>query len=886
MPEKDFLTKALSEVILSRRSFVKWSAALGGAAALSGGLKFGLKTAKTASAETVSVEAEGKWVPAACWHNCGGRCLLKAHVVDGVVTRVKSDDTHPDSPDFPVQRACVRGRSQRNQVFGADRLKYPMKRKNWAPGGGKKELRGVDEWVRISWDEALDIVASELKSVKEKYGNEAILSPGIGSPLLNAYGGSWETWGMVSIGAWPQPVLKMAGRNSAYSMFGEGGASDRMDLRNSKLIVLWGANPAWSSQGNPTYNYLQAKKAGARIICVDPIYNATAVALADEWIPVRPSTDTALLLGIAYYMIENNLQDQTFLNTYTVGFDRDHMPEGANPNENFKDYVLGTSDGIPKTPEWASEICGTDPHQIRSLAQELATTKPAAMLSSYAPARTYIGEQFCQAFLTVGWMTGNVGIPGGMVAENGHNTAGNQGTKLIAPGATGVTPPANPLCAGMMAAFMGMTPDMGPLGIVWDEAWDAVVNGEFTDGPRGKRKVDIHLIWCIGEAAALNQHPNINQGIEAFRKVDFVVTSSHFLTTNAKYSDIVLPATTQWERDGALLTGNREMMIYAQKVVEPLFEARDDATSNVSTTTGWIEHEIAMRLGLQADELFPPLNQQIYSQLAGATVIKPDGSGFDTLLTITAADIAEMGVDGKPQTGRITYQEFKKQGIYQVPRSPDDNLGFIAYKAFRLDPVGNPLSTPSGKLQIHSAALPITIKSYGWTETTPIATYRPPMQGYEATFKNWDEKVKGDFPLQLWTPHYLRRAHSVLDNVSWLREAFPQELFINPIDAEERGIKNGDTVLVTSPHGKVLRHAKVSPRVVVGAVAMGEGAWVERDDATGIDKAGATNSLSGTTPTGEGVQPWNSCIAQVEKYTAEQLDPDYKWPQRIPIKEA
>jgi anaerobic dimethyl sulfoxide reductase subunit A len=881
MSEKSLIKKALTDTVLTRRSFLKWSAALGGTAALAGGLNYGLKAVKAAAQPS-----EGKWVTVACWHNCGGRCLIKASVVDGVVTRVKSDDTHPDSPDFPQQRACVRGHSQRMQVFAADRLKYPMKRKNWAPGGGNKELRGKDEWVRISWDEALDIVASEIKNVKEKYGNEAILAPG-GAPLLNAYGGAWETWGMVSIGAWPQPVTHMAGRSAVNTFFAEGGASDRMELRNSKLIVLWGANPAWSSQGNPTYNYLQAKKAGAKFICVDPLYSATSVGLADEWIPVRPSTDAALLLGMAYYMIENNLQDQDFLDKYTVGFDGDHMPEGANPQENFKDYVLGTYDGIPKTPEWASEICGTEPNLIRSFAQEIATTKPAALLSSFAPARTYIGEQFCQAFLTVGWMTGNVGIHGGMVAENGHATAGNQGNPLVSAGATGVTTPPNPISAGTMAAFFGAGIDQTTLGIVWDEAWNAVVSGEFTDGPRGKHKVDIHLIYLIGENSALNQHPNINRGIEAFRKVDFVVTSSHFLTTNAKYSDVVLPATTQWERDGALLSGNREILIYAQKAVEPLFEAKNDETANVSTTTGWVERELATRLGLDVDKLFPlSLKQQIYNQLAGAMVVKPDGSGYEPLLTITADDIAELGAEGQPQKGRITFQEFKEKGIYQVPRSPGDNLGFIAYKAFREDPEANPLPTPSGKLQIHSQALTDTIKSYGWTETTPIPTYRPPLQGYEATFSDWKNKVKGEFPLQIWTPHYMRRSHSVFDNVTWLREAFPQELFMNPVDAEQRGIKNDDTVLVISPHGKVLRHAKVTPRIVVGTIALGEGAWVERDDETQVDKAGATNSLSGTTPTGQGVQPWNTCIGQVEKWDGEPLEADYKWPQRIPLKEA
>jgi len=163
MSDKDYLTKTLTESALSRRSFLKWSAAMGGAAALAGGVKYGLKAAEGAALQ----QPEDKWVTAACWHNCGGRCLIKAQVSDGIVTRVKTDDTHPDSPDFPQQRGCARGRSQRMQAFSADRLKYPMKRKNWEPGGGNKELRGKDEWVRISWDEALDIVASEFKRAKK-----------------------------------------------------------------------------------------------------------------------------------------------------------------------------------------------------------------------------------------------------------------------------------------------------------------------------------------------------------------------------------------------------------------------------------------------------------------------------------------------------------------------------------------------------------------------------------------------------------------------------------------------------------------------------------------------------------------------------------------------
>ncbi len=209
MSDQNILTQALTNTAISRRTFLKWSAVLGGTAALAGNLDLGLKSVEAAAQNTVAAPKEGKWVAAACWHNCGGRCLLKAQVVEGVVTRVKTDDTHADSPEWFQQRACSRGRAQRQLVFGADRLKYPMKRKNWAPGGGNKELRGRDEWVRISWDEALTIAANEIIRISEKYGNnsifDAIGSSEIGRALMIT-GGLVNRWGNVSWGTWAETV--------------------------------------------------------------------------------------------------------------------------------------------------------------------------------------------------------------------------------------------------------------------------------------------------------------------------------------------------------------------------------------------------------------------------------------------------------------------------------------------------------------------------------------------------------------------------------------------------------------------------------------------------------------------------------------------------------
>jgi anaerobic dimethyl sulfoxide reductase subunit A len=156
--------------------------------------------------------------------------------------------------------------------------------------------------------------------------------------------------------------------------------------------------------------------------------------------------------------------------------------------------------------------------------------------------------------------------------------------------------------------------------------------------------------------------------------------------------------------------------------------------------------------------------------------------------------------------------------------------------------------------------------------------YNPPKEGYEGT-------IGSGYPIQLYTIHYGRRAHSALDNVGWLREAYPQDLIMNADDAKERGLKSGDIVKVTSRHGAVVRAVHVTERMMPGVATLGEGAWVDKDDETGIDKAGATNSLSGTNPNGQGVQPWNTNNVEIQKYDME-LEPDYKWPQRIVLEEA
>ncbi len=864
MSKKDFLTKTLTETLLSRRSFLKWSAALGGTAVMAGGLNYGLKTA---SAAADAAAAEGEWITGACWHNCGGqRCLLKAQVVDGVIQKIKTDDTHEDTDDYPQLRACARGRSQQQQVLGADRLKYPMKRKNWEPGGGKKELRGQDEWVRISWEEALDIVASEFLRIKEAYGNEGIVE--LGSTLsrpIQMLGGAIKTWGTTSWGTWyyTGPFIGLGDGLSNTSN------NDRLDMRKSNLIVIFGGNPAWSSQGNAMKFYMDAKKAGAKFIFIDPFYNDSAMVLADEWVPIRPGTDHPLVLAMAHTLLTeddpilNPLIDWDFLNRCTIGFDRYHLPEGVDSKENFKDYVLGTYDRMPKTPEWASEICGVAPYKIRALAREIAMTKRVSLLTAWSAARTNNSDTWPQVFMTFGAMTGNIGQSGRMTGVSCWERTANGGNQfLVGSGGSGVP--------RLEDEAINMTVNN-------NELWDAILTGQYTKNATEKQDVNIQMIVHDG-SSSLNQKVGMTKGIEAHRKVEFVLTLNFVPNTNVKYSDVVLPVTTMWERV-AYFKGNREHLIWARKVIDPIFETKDD---------DWVAAELGARLGFDPMVIRPLTPEQIaFNQLMGCWTLNADGKTKDTLVTITEEDIAELGVEGEPQTGKISLQEFKENGIYAVPRGEGDNYTFISHQAFRADPEANPLKTTSGKLEIHCQANADFVNGKGFTTIRAIPTYNKPTEGYEDTFSDFENKVKGDFPLQLVTIHYRRRSHSMLDSVPWLREAFPQEFAMNQVDAEARGLKQGDIVKITSRHGAVIRPLFLTERLLAGVVYLGEGAWAEIDEASGIDKAGATNTLNGAIPTGQGHQGWNTCNVQVEKYTGPiELLPDFKWPQRMPVEEA
>ncbi|AGK98977.1 molybdopterin-dependent oxidoreductase [Clostridium pasteurianum] len=884
----NFIDKLVNTKV-DRRKFLKGSAAV--AAAVAG---LPLVAYDNTLKETTLKEKDvghintdtGKWVAAACWHNCGGRCLVKALVVEGVVVRQKTDDLREDTDDNPQQRACLRGRAEQFEAQGADRLKYPMKRKHWKPGGGDKSLRGKDEWERISWNEALKYIADEIIRIKNKYGVESIFSTSIEpAALLNKIGPYVSHWGTTSYGAW-HAVPHILG-------IGDGGVvkdkiNDRFDLQKSELVVGFGLNPAWSSFGNQTHWYLEMKKKGCKFVIIDPVYTDTAATLEAEWIPIKPGTDMTLQLALAYTMLQeddpvkNPLIDWDFLNCCTYGFDAEHMPPDAIVNENFKDYLLGKYDNIPKTPEWAEEICGVSSDTTRKLARRIGKNTRVSLLTSWASARTYDSDSLPQLFITLGAMGGHIGKSGHNTGVSCSGTCGNFGKALVVAGSD-----------GMVSKAKTYT----PLYLNDTEGWKAIlegsynpsavfpsINGKPADWKKLLSKVDltkkvekkpinIQMIWHSANAI-LQSREGMKQGIQVHRKVEFVLSQSSFLTTNSKYADIVLPITTWWERGGNFAPScNRDIMLVYSNVIKPIYEAKDDE---------WVNIQLGKLLDVPEKDMYPiSEKQRFFNKLANSTVINKEGTGYEPLVEITSKDIEEWGCEGKLQSGRVPLNKFLADGIYQVERHDGDNYGNIAYEKFRNDPVKNPLNSATGLIEIYSQTKADILYSQGYSEISPLPKYVSPKNGYENTYLNLENKTKGKYPYQLINPHYPRRSHTIYDNVPWLREAMKQPAYISKRDADEKKIKNGDTVLITSAYGKTLRHAYVTERIVPGVIGLPHGSWVDVDESNGIDKAGADNYLCGNISTGAGVSGWNTQNVDLEKWTGSPLPDDVNIPQRI-----
>ncbi len=781
------LLDRLNSSTLSRRSFLQWSGAVGATTVLAS--KVNLANGLYPLEQTMQA-GEVQVMPTGCAHNCGGRCVLKAHVQDGVIVRITTDTDRPVDPMDPQLRACVRGRSYRRRVYAPDRLKSPLRRTG---------PRGSGLYEEISWEEATDIVAENLTRIKETYGNSAIYShyaTGAGSltngsgnaaRLLALFGGRLGYYNNYSWAAVQAATPTVYGTQTT--------GQSRMDWLNSKLILMWGWNPAEMIDGTNTMYFVKmAREAGAKTIVIDPRHTMSAAGLADEWIPIRPGTDTAMMAAMAYVIITDGLVDEEFINKYALGYDAEHMPEGYEDAESFKAYILGESDGVPKTPEWAEEYTGVPADTIARIGREYGNTKPAMLYQGYGIQRRAYGEQVVRMGCVLPVLTGNIGIPGGWASGIAFATSGESTPGAGFPGVSNPVPYSIPSYLFTDAVLRGneMGREDGVRGLADDE--ETLPNS-------------IKFLYNCAGNCLNNQHGNINRTNEILSDeslAEFIVTHDHFLTPSAKLSDIVLPACT-WMETWGMAGGWKysPSRVLMPRVIEPMYGTMSDYA---------ICSMIAERLGL-------------YDEYTGGG--KSEEDWFNEWVDAMVANNPDIYGDRA---------SFVERGSMTVPYEKNPP---VAFADFIVDPEANPLTTPSGLVEIFSPAL----AALGNPDEIPavpkfVVEWDSP----------WDETVAEQYPLQAIGNHYMHRIHSTLDNIDWMEEAFPQRVFINPKDAEERGIADGDMVKVWNDRGTMIIPVRLTPRIMPGVVNIPQGGWYT-PDADGIDRRGCVNVLTSEKPT-------------------------------------
>ncbi len=550
--------------------------------------------------------------------------------------------------------------SIQSTVYDESRVSRPMIRAGWLERGPGKntEARGAEPFVPVSWNFALRMVADEIKRVKTKHGNTSIFAGSYGwasagrfhhantlvKRFFNCYGGFTDQATTYSIAAGYVILPHILGNKDACS-----GPITTWDsiVKDTQLFVMFGGVPVKNAQvssGGAGEHTLalwleRAKSNGVEFVNISPLEDDAPDFLGARWIPVRPNTDVALMLGLAHTLLDEGLHDTDFLARYCVGFER------------FQAYLTGKTDGQPKSADWAADITGVEANTTRALAHRMARER-TMLNTNWSLQRADHGEQTFWMTTTLAAMLGQIGLSGGGFGF-GYGSMGGRATpreNISSPNmSTGKNPTRSFIPVARIADMMlhpGQTYDF---------------NGERRTYP------DVRMVyWCGGNP--FHHHQDLNRLMGAWRRPETIVVHEPWWTSTARHADIVLPATTTLERNDVGSSAKDRFIMAMRKVIDPVGEARHDFD---------IFSNLAERLGFRGkftegrDEM--EWIEHIYEEARRKAAAK--GVVLDT------------------------FTNFWETGHTEVapPETP-----YVYLADFRRDPEKNALKTPSGKIEIYS----------------------------------------------------------------------------------------------------------------------------------------------------------------------------------------
>lgn len=660
-------------------------------------------------------------------------------------------------------------------VRGPLRVDRPYVRAGYLQDRTAPRRRGAEPFVPVSWETALDLVASELWRVKSEYGNEAIYAgcagwasagcfhhaPTLIRRFLGLFGGYVDKRGNHSFGAAMGVLPYVIGRADISEMVARWASI----LEAGKLIVMFGGAHAKNMQvgSRGAVEHLDrdafeaAARAGIRFVNVSPSRENLPEHLDAEWLPIRPNTDTAFMLGLAHTLVSEDLHDRAFLHKYCEGYER------------FEDYLLGRDGGSPRSAAWAAGITGIDAHAIVALARRMAGTR-TLVTSSWSVQRSEHGEQPVWMTVALAAMLGQIGLPGGGFSIGLGASDGQTSNRPRGLGRPAVAAGSNPVKAFVpVGSFTDMLLNPG---------------GPFEYNGATHTYPDIKLIYAVG-GNPFHHTTNLNRMLEGWQRPETIVVHEPFWTPVAKHADIVLPATTTMERNDILAADTQRYIVAMKQVIDPVGEACSDFD---------IFAALDERLGLGGKFAEGRDEMEWLRHIYETWRKRPLERGLDV-----------------PE-----FDAFWQAGRYALPEPTQPT---ILLEEFRADPIAHPLQTPSGKIELFSER----IAGYGYDDCPPHPAWLEP--------REWlGSAAAARHPLHLLSNQPRTRLHSQHDPASTSR-AYKvngrERLAMSPVDAAARGLEDGDAVRVFNARGAFLASVFVVDYLRPGVVQIATGAWYD-----------------------------------------------------------